>query len=514
METIIHSLKRNGSVLILYFITIVIVQMLCNIDSYLYMQVIGQFDSAVFFMSGKALMNGMIPYTDFTDSKGILLWFMYGMGYLLDHYSYVGVFWIMCCLLFSTLCITYKTARLFLSRQLSIWAALWLLIPLMYWNFYIETKAEHFCWPAVALGLYVLMKSINGRTIRRRDYFCLGASIVWCLMIKWNVAIMMLSFFVSLIWLAWKNGSLKHCLWNGGLGIVVALMPFVVYFTWVGNWQDMWQEYFVNTIASVTTEDTSIAMTLQLFFNGWKQLFSTRMFLYLLYTLPAIVLWKRKQWFSTALPVLCGLFFLALSTRESSGSHYVTVAGPFAIITIIVLVMHVELFRKYILYTFILGIVYVTWGNIYYSHNFCTKDRVEFNKFMALSATMSRVSEHPTVIVLGMEPCLCMGTALPGTRYWTLQKGRTNQMWQDELHAIKSGSSDFIIFWMVQPEPYTEMLATSGYHYLGDYFNGCVYTKHNLNKPEKIKDISIKDIILKRTYEEIYEENHDTYSVL
>ena len=67
---------------------------------------------------------------------------------------------------------------------------------------------------------------------------------------------------------------------------------------------------------------------------------------------------------------------------------------------------------------------------------------------------------------------------------------------------------------MVQPEPYTEMLATSGYHYLGDYFNGCVYTKHNLNKPEKIKDISIKDIILKRTYEEIYEENHDTYSVL
>lgn len=69
------------SILLLWTI---VLQLFCNIDSYLYAQ-IGQFDSAAFFMCGKAMMNGLVPYADFADSKGVLLWFIYGLGYLLDH---------------------------------------------------------------------------------------------------------------------------------------------------------------------------------------------------------------------------------------------------------------------------------------------------------------------------------------------------------------------------------------------------------------------------------------------
>ena len=29
-------------------------------------------------------MNGMVPYVDFTDSKGPSLWLIYGIGYLLS----------------------------------------------------------------------------------------------------------------------------------------------------------------------------------------------------------------------------------------------------------------------------------------------------------------------------------------------------------------------------------------------------------------------------------------------
>ena len=42
----------------------------------------GHNDSAWFFMCGKAVMNGLTPYVDFTDSKGPLLWLIYGIGYL------------------------------------------------------------------------------------------------------------------------------------------------------------------------------------------------------------------------------------------------------------------------------------------------------------------------------------------------------------------------------------------------------------------------------------------------
>lgn len=489
-------------------------QVFCNIDSYLYYPIC-QGDSAVFYMCGKAMMNGMTPYTDFTDSKGVLLWFIYGVGYLIDHYSYIGIFWIMCCVVFVTLCIAYKTARLFLPQQLSVWAALSLLVPLMYWNFYFETKAEHFCWPIVAWGLYVLMKSLVGRNVKLPDYFGIGFGVVACLMIKWNIAIMMFCFVFSAVWLAWKKGEIKHCISGMFLGALITFLPFAVYFTIAGNWKDMWQEYFVNTLLSVTPMENSMFQTFQVFFTGWTRLVTTRMFVYLLYILPVLTLWRKNHWFSSALPALCGLFFVLLATRANTGAHYVTVAGPFAIMTIIVTIQFFQrnkLMSKVVPYFVVLFLLYDVWGSIHYFPFFCTKNRHDYNQFMALSAKMAEVSEHPTVIVVGMEPGLCMGTALPGTRYWTLQVGCTPTMWTDELSAIQSNSADFIIF--VYPRISPQLcksvktdLERSDYHYFSDFFAGCVYTKHDLKMSENIKDISIKDIIFKRSYKEIYENN-------
>ena len=74
---------------------VVVCQMVFNIDSYLYANT-GHHDSAIFFQCGKFLMTGYTPYVDFADSKGLLLWIIYGIGYLIHHYSYIGVFWLAC----------------------------------------------------------------------------------------------------------------------------------------------------------------------------------------------------------------------------------------------------------------------------------------------------------------------------------------------------------------------------------------------------------------------------------
>ena len=98
-----------------------------------------------------------------------------------------------------------------------------------------------------------------------------------------------------------------------------------------------------------------------------------------------------------------------------------------------------------------------------------------------------------------------MGTALPGTKYWTLQKGRTEQMWQDELAAIRDGSADFIVLWCADANVYDRMLTDCGYHFLNDYYAGCVYTRHDLKIPE-IKEVSVWNVISKRTYADLYGE--------
>ena len=77
-------------------------------------------DSAWFFTCGKAWMEGMTPYVDFADSKGILLWLIYGIGYLLSPTSYIGVFWLSVIAYAVTFHFIWKTARLFLDRRQSL----------------------------------------------------------------------------------------------------------------------------------------------------------------------------------------------------------------------------------------------------------------------------------------------------------------------------------------------------------------------------------------------------------
>ena len=76
---------------IIFFIFIIL--FLVSPDSYTH-DLFNRTDTAWFFMCGKAWMNGMIPYVDFADSKGPLLWLIYGLGYLFSPYNYIGVFWI------------------------------------------------------------------------------------------------------------------------------------------------------------------------------------------------------------------------------------------------------------------------------------------------------------------------------------------------------------------------------------------------------------------------------------
>ena len=89
------------------------IMMLLSRDSYLYL--LGpRCDSAWFFMCGKAWMNGMVPYVDFADSKGPLLWLIYGVGYLLSHYDYHGVFWVSVVVYSFTFYFLFTPARIFL----------------------------------------------------------------------------------------------------------------------------------------------------------------------------------------------------------------------------------------------------------------------------------------------------------------------------------------------------------------------------------------------------------------
>lgn len=484
-------------------IWVILLQLFCNIDSYLYAQ-IGQCDSACFFMCGKAMMNGMTPYVDFTDSKGVLLWLIYGIGYLIDHYSYVGVFWVTCVFIWGTLIISYQTARLYLEKKFALLASILLMLPLMYWNFYFETKSEHFCWPAVAWGIYVIMRGLDGRFLSRTDFVWLGVGFIACLMIKWSVALMMMCFVVSSLWIGWLSKQFKSSFLAFLLGILFAATPFVVYFSITGIWSDMWQEYFVNTLSSVSIP---LSKTISVYCKEWMGMVTTKRFVYLLYIMPAFLWWRKTAWFSSLLPALCGIFFIALSIRHDNYGYYISIVGPFAIFAII---GGIKYFNKIIQSRIIQFLVilfptlYVLWGNYIYKSFFCTKENTQFDQFMAISYTMSKI-ENPNVIVIGQERGVCMGTSMPGSKYWITQLGVTDEMWEKQLTDIYLGNADFIICnWIELSTPYICDFEKLGYKKLGSSYAGDVYTKHKLLLPNKVRHFSMMDILYKKTYMDMY----------
>ena len=497
-------LSYKYSVHFIIAIWVIFWQMFCNIDSYLYVQT-GQFDSACFFMCGKAMMNGMVPYAEFADSKGPLLWLLYGIGYLIDHYSYIGVFWLACGCCWITLLISYKTAKLWLSNEEALLAAMAMTVPLFYWNFYTETKAEHFCWPFVAYNLYILLKMSKGFVLSYRNSILIGLSFTACLMLKWSVAFMMLSFIVSIGYLALEKAMLRrYVLWLF-VGIASSLLPFALYFIVAGNSWDFIQEYFLNTAQTVSMP---LDKTIVVYGREWLGLFTTKRFIYLLYIVPAVFLWKRNEWYKTVLPLLCGLFFIAISIHHDNFGHYISVCGPFAIIAVTFVFRWFSNKGIRLLYQFAIIFVamcYVVWGTIKYGDTFCTKADSRVDQFMRVSYAMSQV-DNPTIIIIGQERGLAMATTLPGTRYWITQMGRSEEMLHQQEEAIWDGHADFVVLFDKNlRKEYENKIIDAGYHYFFDCYAGLIYTKHAIELPKRLYHLTVSDIILKRNYLEFYQ---------
>lgn len=133
-------------------------------------------DSAWFFTCGKAWMEGMTPYVDFADSKGPLLWLIYGIGYLLSPTSYIGVFWLSVLAYTFTFAILWRTSRIFVGRREAAFVLVMMSVLLFLREIHDEVRAEDFCMPWICVGIYCVTRSLlqPSDTELRKYAFWLG----------------------------------------------------------------------------------------------------------------------------------------------------------------------------------------------------------------------------------------------------------------------------------------------------------------------------------------------------
>ncbi len=427
-------------------------------------------DSAWFFTCGKAWMEGMTPYVDFADSKGPLLWLIYGIGYLLSPTSYVGVFWLSVVAYTFTFEILWRTARLFVGRREAV-AILAVMSALLFLrHFHDEVRAEDFCMPWICAGLYcttlVLLRPSADRL--RRRAFWLGVSMAWCLLIKWNLFVMMggMAVAVAVVAVQRRCVSAVAC---GLAGIVLPLLPFVAYLSAKGCFHDMVNEYFVNTFL-ITDNGSGLAMWKSFVVTNATHLRTTLKTIGQCSILAGIALFCVRRRFSWWLLFAFFPFFFFIEFK-SPWCYYAATTIPFFVYPFCELASMLSvglrrmprwLYCALVSTVCLVGIAY----NVY-------AERLAFvagDPPAAFAATERILVRHPFCKIMfgGHENGWGLrARALPACKYWALQNGASDGMKRHRAKAIAERRPDYVVG-MPEDVRTRRLLVSCGYRQCSD----------------------------------------------
>ena len=514
--------KIDIKILGILFLFVFILEFWISINSYTH-DLYNRIDSAIFFMCGKAWVNGMIPYVDYADAKGPLLWLIFGAGYLLSNYNYLGIFWIECIFYTIAFFYCYKIGYLFLrDKKTALLCSLLMSFSFFCWAYHYETRAEDFCQPFITASLYYTLRAIYGFK-RDRDVtlasFITGISFAAALLMKFTIGAMIVILFIALFWYLIKRR--KDLIWKSLLfaisGISIVLLPFILYFLYTGHFHDFIHEYFIATSQTIVKTPTLGSMIKDYLLDGWGSIFHIHIvksiiICFLLANIIAgcIYFYKKLPVFKW-IPAIIAFWFVSISMYHALGYYY----HSFAVFAIFPVIMYLAFFkwsiRKKLHLTIIACaiIVVVIAGNMpFLRSNFFlskTKERADFYYVNRI------LSQAPNPKIMFSFYDTGYGTpvnALPGCKYWTGQMGATDEMVSEREFAVTQRLPDFVFIMMYTNYDYflIDLLQQSGYVKYYTWitqegtgrFETHLYGRPCLSLPSNDLHISPMDILLKK----------------
>jgi len=441
-------------------LTVVLVPLMLlmlSIDSPCY-EVWGRIDSSWYFTAGKAWMNGMTPYVDFSDSKGPLLWLIYGVGYLLSNHDFVGV-WVMTCITYIvTTLLNYRTARIFLKSDcLSL--AVSLLMLVVYFNNFIhyETKSEDCCQPFIALSLWAICrlaysKQSSSRHFKRSSWM-IGVSIGAALMIKFTVAAMIFFFAIMLMVLAWRSEkvNIKIVVWRLLAGAMAVCLPFIVIFAFMGNLDDFIREYFLVT-SRISSHLPRLNVIKWILDGG---VLSGIIIIMTISTGTVFFMTRKYAW----MPLSAFFWFLFITVQNAEWIYYYyscMIFGLFGLIALARCVDGAMRSRFAISVTMVTAIVAVGIFSFYKAYQLPTFKPVKHDVAREFEAKRTEYYRHISVVKRVYKPRIAFFNCnnvinvadetggLPGCKYFAKQFGATEAMVEAQYEDIKRKRPHFI----------------------------------------------------------------------
>lgn len=471
-------------------------------------------DSANFFTSGKSLVKGLIPYSDFTDSKGPLLWTIYGIGYLISHFNYIGVFWLSVIFYSFTFFYVFKIAEIFLNNQkLSFFVVILMMSCFLSPWFHYEVRAEDWAQLFIVLSFYricLFLYTDKGKesSTLYKSCFILGICVIGTFFIKYNITLMLGIVCIYMLYAILKEKkNILFSFLSFIVGVLLLVLPWVGYILYLDCFDAFINEYLTNTLQTVQSNNI-----LADYVHEWLFLtYDTHTILLFASSCIGAYLMAHKVNKYHNFFIITFLCFFAIAIHRCVFLHwyYLSVCLFFPIWLFIYISISISN-RKILKTIATVSISYTLISNCFFwgflTPTWFFRDSIARADFYRASYYMSQI-KHPTVIyylcgTLGLETPV---DGIPATTYWTTQVGATDAMMKAQIKAMKSGVADFIIAADNEEFPITQtdsLITLSGYHELMKFrtieTDFTLYSKHYVKEPPKGFHVSNLDVLLKR----------------
>ncbi len=446
----------------IFFLVSLSVHIFCNIFSPILLPQLEP-DQMMFYMAGKAWMNGMVPYVDFIDVKGPLLWLFYGIGYLITPDKTGGVYLLLVLSTTLTLWYIYKLSRtLNLTPKIAILACTISLFALF--NF--DTKggrAEDIMHPFIAALLYYYVQYLvalrynpeeNTHSKLHNVAWAAGICISAAILTKFNNVITGCGVACLVLVSEWKRGAIAHFFTHfiprfiGG--ILLLSIPFAILLSYYHSLDDFFQTYFLLNSQSCSflfsTPLNCVFRTISFTLHDTKALILiTGLFLL---CSPQLFPVKKSDFYER----LSLLFLLLITWIPNSIFHspyYLIVCAPFFAFAAIVIAKHIHIQNKITYIALIVSILStVVAFNGIWSKRCPSRLTQKMHKNISAIENELQSMPSPKIIYYGYHLDLGFGIkagALPGCPFWCGLNGLWHVCRKEQNKSIIARIPDYIV---------------------------------------------------------------------
>lgn len=309
-------------------------------------------DANCFFTMGKGFLHNKIYYLDFFDQKGPLLYFYYTLGAMVSYKTFIGVYFIEVASFTFFLYYAYRLLCLFIKKNMACYC-----LPMI--SFIILTlpafthggSAEEFCLPFLMFGLYGLVKFLKEKKEIPSYKFLFAHGIVAGLVftIKYTLLGFWFAFMMCIFFYLLKRTKLKRVFLSCViflLGMILPILPWIVYFLFHQALDDFIFSYFTFNITLYPMKGTFISHFILVFAKLFKFM-TQNLGVGLPFFVGMVVLCFDKKLFrkerSAIILLVCFLFLcLGVLLGGVSFRYYYLILVPFMIFGFVVIATWID----------------------------------------------------------------------------------------------------------------------------------------------------------------------------